>query len=72
MDVVLSHTVPLKYEPVEVFLEGIDQSSVDKTTEEWLDRIEEKLHYNRWFAGHYHTEKKIDKLQLMFEDYTLL
>lgn len=31
VDVVLSHTTPLKYEPVEVFLPGVNQSQVDKT-----------------------------------------
>ncbi len=69
VDVVLSHTVPLKYEPVEVFLPGIDQRKVDKSTEQWLDQIEERLHYGKWYAGHYHTEKKKDRLQIMFEDY---
>ena len=67
IDVVLSHTVPLKYEPVEVFLPGIDQSRVDKSTENWLDGIEDRLTYERWFAGHYHTEKRVDRLTLLFE-----
>lgn len=65
---VLSHTCPVKYEPTEVFLAMIDQSTVDKTTEEWLNSIEEKLDYEKWYCGHYHTEKKIDKLRFMFED----
>lgn len=68
-DVVLSHTVPLKYEPVEVFISDIDQSMVDKSTEEWLDCIEEKLSYQKWYCGHYHTEKKIDKLEIMFKNF---
>ena len=72
VDVVFSHTCPLKYEPVEVFLPGIDQSTVDKSTEEWLDTIESKLHYERWYCGHYHTEKQVDKLRFMFEDYAVL
>jgi 3-oxoacid CoA-transferase subunit A len=67
VDAVLSHTVPLKYEPVEVFLPMIDQSIVDKSTEIWLDRIENKLAYKHWYAGHYHTEKNIDRLTLLFE-----
>ena len=67
IDTVLSHTTPLKYEPVEVFLSCVDQSTVDKSTERWLDSIEEKLCYKRWYAGHYHTEKSIDRLTLMFE-----
>lgn len=67
VDAVLSHTVPLKYEPVEVFLKQIDQSKVDKSTEIWLDSIEERLDYQRWYAGHYHTEKTVDRLTLLFE-----
>lgn len=69
VDVVLSHTAPLKFEPVEMFLQGIDQSKVDKTTEKWLDHIEDKLEYGKWYCGHYHTEKKIDKLEIMFENF---
>lgn len=68
VDVVLSHTTPLKYEPVEVFMSGVDQSRVDKTTEIWLDSIEDRLTYKKWYCGHYHTEKKIDKLEIMFEN----
>lgn len=69
VDVVLSHTTPLKYEPVEVFMSGVDQSSVDKSTEIWLDGIEDRLEYKKWYCGHYHTAKKIDKLEIMFENF---
>lgn len=72
VDVVLSHTTPLKYEPTEVFLSGIDQTRVDKSTEVWLDGLEERLAYGKWYCGHYHTEKTVDRLQLMFEDYAAL
>lgn len=68
VDVVLSHTCPLKYEPTEVFLPFVDQSKVDKSTERWLDQIEETSAYQKWYCGHYHTQKKIDRLQFMFED----
>lgn len=36
---VLSHTMPLKYEPVEMFLPGIDKSKVDKSTKvfSWIE-----------------------------------
>ena len=72
IDLVLSHTTPLKYEPTEVFLDGIDQSTVDKSTEEWLDTIEDRLDYWRWYCGHYHTEKEIDGLIIMYENYEVL
>lgn len=38
IDVILSHTCPFKYEPREMFLPTIDQSTVDASTEKWLDR----------------------------------
>ena len=72
VDYVFSHTTPLKYEPVEWFLDFIDQSTVDKSTEEWLDSIENKLDYKKWYCGHYHGSKTIDKIRLMFEDYVEL
>lgn len=67
VDVVLSHTCPFRYIPREVFLSGIDQSTVDNSTEKWLDSIEEHLFYKKWYCGHYHTEKRIDKMQFLFE-----
>ena len=72
VDAVLSHTCPVKYEPVETFMPNIDQSKVDKSTEIWLGEIESKLTYDKWYCGHYHIAKKIDKLQFMFEDYDTL
>lgn len=68
VDVVLSHTCPMRYIPVENFISGIDQSTVDNATEEWLGELEGKLSYREWYCGHFHTEKTIDKLRFMFED----
>ena len=66
-DVVLTHTCPYKYEPLEVFLSGINQSKVDKSMEFFLDKTEESVEYNKWYCGHYHTEKNIDKIEFMYE-----
>lgn len=72
IDIVLSHTCPVRYEPTEAFLPMIDQSSVDKSTEQWLGEIEGRLSYERWYCGHYHIEKKIDKLRFMSGDFALI
>ena len=69
IDVVLSHTCPFKYEPVEEFLPGIDQSTVDDSTEKWLDVIEETTDYMAWFCGHWHTNKRIDKMHFLFHQF---
>lgn len=66
VDVILSHTCPFRYEPTEMFLSFIDQSTVDDSTERWLDTIEEKTDYKAWYCGHWHTDKRIDKMHFMY------
>ena len=68
IDVILSHTCPFKYIPREVFISGVDQSSVDNSLEYYLDEIENNTDYKYWYCGHFHTEKKIDKIRFMFND----
>jgi 3-oxoacid CoA-transferase subunit A len=69
VNIVLSHTVPLKYEMYEKFIDVVDQAGVDKTTEQWLDTIGDRLDYKRWYCGHYHTDKVIDKIQFLYNDF---
>lgn len=69
VDVVLSHTAPIKYEPKERFIPEIDQNLIDKKTEKWLGEIEEKLTYKDWYCGHYHTVKKEGRVNFLFENY---
>ena len=66
IDIILSHTCPFKYEPIEMFLSGIDQSTVDTSTEHWLDQIEESTDYKAWYCGHWHTNKRVDKMHFLF------
>ena len=68
-DIVLSHTCPFKYEPTEGFLPMIDQSTVDSSTEHWLDHIEESIEYKAWFCGHWHIDKRIDKMHFLFHSF---
>jgi len=32
----------------------------------------ERIDYRKWYCGHYHTAKKIDKIQFMYEDIDVL
>ena len=72
VDIVFSHTCPRKYEPTEMFSQGVDQETVDKNTEDWLDTIEEKTEYEKWYCGHWHISKNTERLKFMFEDYGIL
>ena len=69
VDVILSHTCPRKYIPTEVFLPMVDQSTVDNSTEIWLDQIEESVNYKAWFCGHWHTDKRIDRMHFLYHSF---
>ena len=68
VDIILSHTCPFKYLPREMFLEGVDQSKVDQSTEIFLDKIEDTTTYSTWYCGHFHTDKNVDNMRFMFND----
>lgn len=72
IDYVFSHTCPSKYIPIEAFLPGLDQSTVDRSTEDWLDELESKIVYEKWFCGHWHIEKKVNNLEFLFKGITCL
>lgn len=72
VDTVLSHTCPYKYIPKEAFLPGINQTLVDNSTEHWLDNIENKLSYKHWLCGHWHIDKKMNKLRFLMDDFIVL
>lgn len=73
IDFVISHTFPLSWEPAYrwLFMDGIKQSEVDKTTEEFLDKIEKILdnNYIQWFGGHFHYDMVInEKATMLYND----
>ena len=72
IDIVLSHTCPVKYIPTEMFLPMVDQSKVDNTTEKWLGKIEKRIDYKAWYCGHWHTDKKIEKMHFLYETFEIL
>ena len=56
-DLVLSHTAPIDWEPTDLFLNCVDQSTVDKTTEVWLNKFKEMINWKVWLFGHYHADR---------------
>jgi len=38
---------------------------IDRSTEEWLDKLEDTVEYEEWFCGHYHIDKEIDKITML-------
>lgn len=68
-DIVLTHTCPSSFIPVDLFLSGIDQSKVDKTMEYWLEDISKTFHWKYWIFGHYHADRfQAPNVQIMYWD----
>ena len=57
-DVVLSHTCPLDWEPIDLFLPFIDQSTVDKTMEIWLNEVKDIITFDLWCFAHFHKDRE--------------
>ena len=68
VDTVLSHTCPAAFVPQEALLAGVDQSTVDTAMEDWLQTIEDRLDYRRWYCGHFHIEKQEGPLRIVHHD----
>lgn len=56
-DFVLTHTCPYSWMPSDLFLSIVDQSTVDKTMERWLDDLKDNIQWDIWLFGHYHADR---------------
>lgn len=56
-DFVLTHTCPLVYEPTDLFLSYVDQSSVSNRMEKFLDKLKDKFYWDHWLFGHFHADR---------------
>jgi 3-oxoacid CoA-transferase subunit A len=56
-DFVFSHAAPLDWEPTDLFLNCIDQSTVDKTMEVWMNKFKEMIMWKCWCFAHYHADR---------------
>ena len=57
VDIVLTHTCPICWEPYDLFLNGIDQSKVDKSMELFLEELGQCFEWKVWLFGHYHADR---------------
>ena len=51
----------------ELFYFGVNQDEVDKSMEQFLDIVEDKITYKHWFFGHYHDSFDLtDKVTILY------
>lgn len=79
---VLSHTCPERFVPSEMFLSTkkkipgympgkeakLYTPHIERETEKWLDTIYDTLSFHEWFCGHYHVDKEIDDITMMYNE----
>lgn len=66
-DIVLTHTCPYSWQPTDLFLRGLDQSTVDNSMEHWFDRIQSEINWKVWLFGHYHSDRaELPGVQMFF------
>lgn len=69
VDFMLTHTCPISWEPTDLFLNGIDQSKVDKTMELFLEKIKNIVDFKVWCFGHYHQDRiERPRVEQFFKD----
>ena len=57
VDMVFTHTCPISMEPRDLFLPIVNQISVDKSMEMFLENIKNNINYTVWCFGHFHKDR---------------
>ena len=71
-DIILAHTCPYDHRPIEAFLAGVDESRVDNSMERFLQEIVDAVEYSAYYCGHWHIEKRDEKIHFLFHDVIML
>lgn len=61
VDLILSHTCPQVYEPTDLFIGVVDQTTVDKSMELFFNDIMRKCKYKAWVWAHYHEYREYSR-----------
>ena len=56
----------IKRKPKKSKSKNFFKPDIDRSTEEWLSKLEKQLDYKVWYCGHYHIDKEIDKINMMY------
>lgn len=69
-DLVLTHTCPFDWEPTDLFLGCIDQTTVDTSMEWWMNQVKDTFDWNVWLFGHFHADRiERPHVQQFYMDY---
>ncbi len=58
----------IKRKPRNAKSKQLFKPDIDRSTENWLGTLEQRLDYTVWYCGHYHIDKCIDKIHMMYHE----
>ena len=59
----------MSWQPFDLFLSGLDQSTVDKTMENWLETFKDEIDWDIWLFGHFHDDRLVRPgVEMYFND----
>ena len=56
-DFVFTHTCPIDWAPIDLFINNVSQSKIDRTMEIWMSELKESIQFGVWCFGHYHQDR---------------
>ncbi len=71
-DVILSHTCPYDLRPLDKLMPGLDESKVDSSTELFLQKIRERITYNKWYCRHWHIDRDTPDIEFLYRKVTMM
>lgn len=58
-DFIFSHTCPFSWMPTDLFLNCVDQSTVDNSMEHWMEELKDTFDWEVWLFGHFHDDRLV-------------
>lgn len=62
-DLILSHTCPRSWQPIDLFMGRVDQSTVDTSMEDFLEEVADRADWKAWCWGHFHETREYSELE---------
>lgn len=72
-DFVFSHTCPISIEPTDLFLSLVNQKEVDRTMENYLEKVKNNINFKLWCFAHFHDDRlERPWAQMFYHNFELL
>ena len=74
VDMVISHTAPIQFEPIPVRLDDVPLEQYNKILEErkYLGEILENINMNYWYYGHFHTSMSNSYNNILYKCFNIM